>query len=283
MLAAILSQVMRGAEQVEREAERLAGQPLQPGPGLAAAALPLLEEAVGGPDWWPQATRLNLPTDLAGRYRRLLRECEQCRAVGTDRGRGRLLLQLLLPARLATSVVLAAGSRPGPALLRLADRLDLLAWEAVMLDPAWLDLTWAVPPSARLELVPATNLGLQVCLVAGRALVTKVRPGSLAAEDGKVEGEVVRVAIFHISLYLTSVSNEKSLEELNCSHTPHDDPACVSGRRADSAERRVDGGAGRDGGDHPPAGQGEETPRASVSHQVLRPSQVPSHSQREAM
>ncbi len=38
----------------------------------------------------------------------------------------------------------------------------------------------------RIELVPCSDLGLMICTVRGRILVSRVKPSSIAGEDGKV-------------------------------------------------------------------------------------------------
>ena len=76
---------------------------------------------------------------------------------------------------------------------KLASLLDTVSWQELCLDcTVWLDVTWHLPAQHQLELVPTSDVGVNVVLVLGWSVVTSVLPGSVAAEDDKVEaGDVV--------------------------------------------------------------------------------------------
>ena len=76
---------------------------------------------------------------------------------------------------------------------RLARIMDTFTWKELSLDwSVWLDVTWHLPARELLEFVPSLDLGISVVLVHGWPVVTSVLPGSVAAEDDKVElGDIV--------------------------------------------------------------------------------------------
>ena len=115
------------------------------------------------------------------------------RDVRTDVGRGRLLFKHLLDCGLVSRVLAMAVEEVREEDSRLAGLLDTNTWQELSLQSSvWLDHTWDLPNQEVLEFVPSLDLGVHVILVQGWPVVTLVQPGSVAAEDDKVEvGDVV--------------------------------------------------------------------------------------------
>ena len=115
------------------------------------------------------------------------------RDVRTDVGRGRLLFKHLLDCGLVSRVLAMAVEEVREEVTRLAGLLDTNTWQQLSLQSSvWLDHTWDLPNQEVLEFVPSLDLGVHVILVQGWSVVTLVQPGSVAAEDDKVEvGDVV--------------------------------------------------------------------------------------------
>ena len=115
------------------------------------------------------------------------------RDVRTDVGRGRLLFKHLLDCGLVSRVLAMAVEEVREEVTRLAGLLDTNTWQELSLQSSvWLDHTWDLPNQEVLEFVPSLDLGVHVILVQGWPVVTLVQPGSVAAEDDKVEvGDVV--------------------------------------------------------------------------------------------
>ena len=115
------------------------------------------------------------------------------RDVRTDVGRGRLLFKHLLDCGLVSRVLAMAVEEVREEVTRLAGLLDTNTWQELSLQSSvWLDHTWDLPNQEVLEFVPSLDLGVHVILVQGWSVVTLVQPGSVAAEDDKVEvGDVV--------------------------------------------------------------------------------------------
>ena len=115
------------------------------------------------------------------------------RDVRTDVGRGRLLFKHLLDCGLVSRVLAMAVEEVREEDSRLAGLLDTNTWQELSLQSSvWLDHTWDLPNQEVLEFVPSLDLGVHVILVQGWPVVTMVQPGSVAAEDDKVEvGDVV--------------------------------------------------------------------------------------------
>ena len=115
------------------------------------------------------------------------------RDVRTDVGRGRLLFKHLLDCGLVSRVLAMAVEEVREEDSRLAGLLDTNTWQELSLQSSvWLDHTWDLPNQEVLEFVPSLDLGVHVILVQGWSVVTLVQPGSVAAEDDKVEvGDVV--------------------------------------------------------------------------------------------
>ena len=119
---------------------------------------------------------------------------------------GRLLLLHILQLCILTKVLEVVtilgmyppstllGSQAGSqAMLALARSVDSHTWPGVdTTHCTWLHATWRQPLQEEHELVPSSDLGVYVTLVEGRAVVTSVQTGSVAAEDDKVEvGDVI--------------------------------------------------------------------------------------------
>ena len=123
------------------------------------------------------------------RYETVVRD----RDVRTDVGRGRLLFKHLLDCGLVSRVLAMAVEEVREEVTRLAGLLDTNTWQELSLQSSvWLDHTWDLPNQEVLEFVPSLDLGVHVILVQGWPVVTMVQPGSVAAEDDKVEvGDVV--------------------------------------------------------------------------------------------
>ena len=115
------------------------------------------------------------------------------RDVRTDVGRGRLLFKHLLDCGLVSSLLARLGLEVEQEVVRLAGLVDSYTWQELCLQASvWLDQTWELPCQELLEFVPSLDLGVHVVLVQGWPVVTKVQPGSVAAEDDKVEvGDIV--------------------------------------------------------------------------------------------
>ena len=115
------------------------------------------------------------------------------RDVRTDVGRGRLLFKHLLDCGLVSRVLAMAVEEVREEVTRLAGLLDTNTWQQLSLQSSvWLDHTWDLPNQEVLEFVPSLDLGVHVILVQGWPVVTLVQPGSVAAEDDKVEvGDIV--------------------------------------------------------------------------------------------
>ena len=115
------------------------------------------------------------------------------REVRTDLGRGRLLFKHLLDCGLVSRVLARVVEEVREEVITLAGLLDTTTWQELSLQSTvWLDHTWDLPTQEVLEFVPSLDLGVHVILVQGWSVVTLVQPGSVAAEDDKVEvGDIV--------------------------------------------------------------------------------------------
>ncbi len=76
--------------------------------------------------------------------------------------------------------------------MEILPTVERLHFDLQLSNLSFLAETWELPERITFELVPTTDLGLMICSVGGRIVVSKVKNYSIAGEDGKVEkGDVI--------------------------------------------------------------------------------------------
>ncbi|XP_023322635.1 uncharacterized protein LOC111697002 isoform X2 [Eurytemora carolleeae] len=123
--------------------------------------------------------------------------------VFTNKGKGRLFMRYLLQQNLLLST-LEYLALPKP-ILDLAEQADRMRWKINLENSCWLDVSWETGMMETHLLVPSADLGVFVTLASGKPIVTKVLPGSVAAEDGKIE----------IGDTLTHINGELVINQMN--------------------------------------------------------------------
>eukprot|EP00095_Tigriopus_kingsejongensis_P003653 maker-scaffold11_size778918-snap-gene-0.13 protein:Tk03653 transcript:maker-scaffold11_size778918-snap-gene-0.13-mRNA-1 annotation:"hypothetical protein BRAFLDRAFT_120280" len=133
----------------------------------------------------------------------IVSEIKKITAIKSNLGRGRHFLRCCLNNGWLTSLVISLRNwksidqwyQPDALLLRnpnesfmvILPDLDLLHFDLHLANRSFLDDAWQLPIYRRFELVPCGDLGLMVCSVQGRIVVTKVKANSCAGEDGKIQ------------------------------------------------------------------------------------------------
>jgi hypothetical protein len=81
---------------------------------------------------------------------------------------------------------------PNDSVMEILPSLERLHFDLHLPNLSFLSDSWDLPDRITFELVPSSDLGLMICSVEGRVIVSKVKHYSVAGEDGKCErGDVV--------------------------------------------------------------------------------------------
>ncbi|XP_075224755.1 uncharacterized protein LOC142326280 isoform X2 [Lycorma delicatula] len=129
---------------------------------------------------------------------------KKCSKLRTNRGRIRLLIRTCLVKRclhIPVQTLLNSGECKGIYIKRsiLGDEIlsqilfsvlmsvSRLQFNLELENARFLDDTWVLPNTKRLELVPCKELGVTVLFVQGKALAHEILPNSVAAEDDHIE------------------------------------------------------------------------------------------------
>jgi hypothetical protein len=151
----------------------------------------------------------------------LVKAVKDCRKVTTAQGRGRLFLRLSLQRKtfsipvelLAHNPVLSAScydptnSIIGDEILReiflsLLYEVTCIRFRLSTRCMAFLDESWHIPVYKELELVPCTDLGIEVHHMNGRVVVTSLDEASVASEDVSFPIQIFTI-LFNATLFLT--------------------------------------------------------------------------------
>ncbi|ELU12271.1 hypothetical protein CAPTEDRAFT_199812 [Capitella teleta] len=146
----------------------------------------------------------------------LVKAVKDCRKVITAQGRGRLFLRLSLQRKImsvpiellardplmATNCYDPTNSILGNEILReillsLLYEVTAINFRLVTKCMAFLDETWHIPVYKELELVPCSDLGIEVHHVNGRIIVASLDDGGVASEDEKIEPGDILDEILH--------------------------------------------------------------------------------------
>lgn len=165
-------------------------------------------------DYWDcflSLLHLKEKAGLSLQLRGAIQTVSEFKKVRTTQGRGRLLLRVLLKKKLTRAALerligckeliqgmycpmksILGNEILAEILLSLLYEVDKVSFNIVLRNASFLDVTWHLGMYRAYEFVPCTNLGLSVGFSGGHAVVTRVREGSVAAEDDQVEvGDVL--------------------------------------------------------------------------------------------
>ncbi|XP_077980111.1 uncharacterized protein LOC144435389 [Glandiceps talaboti] len=102
----------------------------------------------------------------------------------------------------ATSII--ANELLKESLMSMLFLITDIQFELNLKNASFLDETWQIPVHRHYEMVPCKDLGVIVRHIQGRVMVADIKPGSVAAEDDKIEPGDVLDELFGESLYRCS-------------------------------------------------------------------------------
>ena len=138
----------------------------------------------------------------------VVNEISKIKCLQTSGGRGRYFLRCCLNNGWLSSLITSIRNwrdidkwyandavlmrTPNESVMDVLPELDTLHFDLHLANRSFLDTSWDLPVYRKYELVPCTDLGLMIANASGRIVVTKVKPYSVAGEDGKVGvGDVI--------------------------------------------------------------------------------------------
>ncbi|XP_071504841.1 uncharacterized protein [Diadema antillarum] len=152
----------------------------------------------------------------------MLEAIRKCKKVKTNLGRGRLFIRLALnynllgtPIEVITrnsellnvwynnSESIIGNELLGESLSSLVFVANQINFDFNIKNASFLDETWVMPIYRQFELVPSESLGVVVRHIWDRIIVAEVKPGSVAADEDRIEPGDVFDELYGESLYAT--------------------------------------------------------------------------------